>query len=85
MVSCPSKSQQCHCQVCVACSRLCISPPHGGSLGLNRVCPLQVAQKPFRLTDDFVAPKGTLIMPSIVAANMQVSSPCVPPSVYLHS
>lgn len=31
----------------------------------------QVAQKPFRLTDDFVAPKGTLIMPSIVAANMQ--------------
>ena len=53
--------------------------------GLNLVCPLQVAQKPFRLTDDFVAPKGTLIMPSIVAANMQVSPPCVQPSHYLHT
>ena len=38
------------------------------------VCALQIAQKPFRLTDDYVAPKGALIMPSIVAANMQVSS-----------
>ena len=35
----------------------------------------QIAQKPFRLTDDYVAPKGALIMPSIVAANMQASSP----------
>lgn len=38
---------------------------------------LQVAQKPFRLTDDYVAPKGALIMPSIVAANMQASIPQV--------
>ena len=37
------------------------------------VCALQIAQKPFRLTDDYVAPKGALIMPSIVAANMQVN------------
>lgn len=36
---------------------------------------VQIAQKPFRLTDDYVAPKGALIMPSIVAANMQASSP----------
>ena len=32
----------------------------------------QIAQKPFRLTDDYVAPKGTLIMPSIHAACLQV-------------
>ncbi|KAK9823344.1 hypothetical protein WJX72_002058 [[Myrmecia] bisecta] len=31
----------------------------------------QIAQKDFQLTDDYKAPKGTLIMPSIVAANMQ--------------
>lgn len=38
----------------------------------------QIAQKPFRLTDDYVAPKGALIMPSIVAANMQgFSNPSV--------
>ena len=46
--------------------------------GFNPVRALQVAQKPFRLTDDFVAPKGTLIMPSIVAANMQVGLKCLP-------
>ncbi len=39
---------------------------------------LQIAQKPFRLTEDYVAPKGALIMPSIVAANMQgFSNPSV--------
>ena len=35
---------------------------------------LQIAQKPFRLTEDYVAPKGALIMPSIVAASMQASA-----------
>lgn len=33
---------------------------------------LQIAQQDFRLTDDYVARKGTLIMPSITAATMQV-------------
>ena len=47
----------------------CITEAHWPQFRMNL---LQVAQKPFRLTDDFVAPKGTLIMPSIVAANMQV-------------
>ena len=32
----------------------------------------QIVQKPFRLSDDYVAPKGALIMPSIVASCMQV-------------
>lgn len=35
----------------------------------------QIAQKPFRLSDDYVAPKGTIIMPSIHAACFQVQSP----------
>jgi len=38
----------------------------------------QIVQKPFRLTDDYVAPKGTIIMPSIHASCLQVLSP--PPS-----
>ena len=33
---------------------------------------MQVVQKPFQLTEDYVAPKGALIMPSIIAASMQV-------------
>lgn len=33
----------------------------------------QIAQKPFQLTDDYVVPKGTLIMPSIHAACLQVA------------
>ena len=34
----------------------------------------QIVQKPFRLTEDYVAPKGTLLMPSIHASCLQV--PC---------
>jgi hypothetical protein len=33
---------------------------------------LQMVQQDFRLTDDYVARKGTLLMPSITAATMQV-------------
>ena len=32
----------------------------------------QIVQKPFRLTEDYVAPKGTIIMPSIHASCLQV-------------
>ena len=47
------------------------------SVDVCTVVGVQIAQKPFRLTDDYVAPKGALIMPSIVAANMQASSPAL--------
>jgi hypothetical protein len=33
---------------------------------------VQIVQQDFRLTDDYVARKGTLLMPSITAAAMQV-------------
>ena len=33
-----------------------------------------IAQKPFQLNDDYAVPKGTLIMPSIHAACLQVCS-----------
>lgn len=32
----------------------------------------QITQAPFALGDDYVAPKGTLIMPSLIAACQQV-------------
>lgn len=32
----------------------------------------QIVQKPFRLTDDYVAPKGAILMPSIHASCLQV-------------
>lgn len=35
-------------------------------------CALQIAQNDFRLSEEYVARKGTLIMPSITAAAMQV-------------
>ena len=31
-----------------------------------------IAQAPFKLTDGYTAPKGTMIIPSVVAACMQV-------------
>lgn len=33
---------------------------------------LQVCQRPFKVSDTYTAPKGSLLMPSIIAANMQV-------------
>lgn len=32
----------------------------------------QIVQQDFKITDSYTAPKGTLIMPSITAATMQV-------------
>ena len=34
--------------------------------------PSQIVQQDFKVTDSYTAPKGTLIMPSITAATMQV-------------
>lgn len=50
-------------------------PKHGGLLtyvGSHRRClTAQVCQKDFPLTDDYTAPKGSLLMPSLIAASMQ--------------
>ena len=32
----------------------------------------QIAQKPFKMTEDYTAPKGTMIVPSVWAACQQV-------------
>ena len=34
----------------------------------------QMAQKPFKLTEDYTAPAGTMIVPSVWSACMQVGS-----------
>ncbi len=41
------------------------------------ICPClpQWAQQDYKLTEDFTAPKGSLIMPSLISASMQVSLP----------
>ncbi len=49
-----------------------------------RVCGVQIAQAPFQLTDDYTAPRGALIMPSITAAAMHVSPP-PPPTTHTHT
>ena len=33
---------------------------------------MQITQREFQLTEDFTAPKGALLMPSLIAASMQV-------------
>ena len=39
---------------------------------------VQITQREFQLTEDFTAPKGALLMPSLIASSMQVSlhGPC---------
>ena len=39
----------------------------------------QMAQKPFKLTEDYTAPAGTMIVPSVWSACMQVSGAGVMP------
>ncbi len=44
---------------------------------------VQVTQREFQLTEDFTAPKGALLMPSLIASSMQVRwqhpwAPCKP-------
>ncbi len=34
---------------------------------------VQITQREFQLTEDFTAPKGALLMPSLIASSMQVS------------
>ncbi len=34
--------------------------------------PAQITQAEFPLTEDYTAPKGALLMPSLIAASMQV-------------
>ena len=33
---------------------------------------VQITQREFQLTEDFTAPKGALLMPSLIASSMQV-------------
>ena len=37
---------------------------------------MQITQREFQLTEDFTAPKGALLMPSLIAASMQVGCLC---------
>ncbi len=39
----------------------------------------QITQREFQLTEDFIAPKGALLMPSLIASSMQVSLQGLPP------
>ncbi len=41
---------------------------------------IQIAQQDFQLTDNYVAPKGSLVVPSVWSACMQASAPPPPPS-----
>jgi hypothetical protein len=43
----------------------------------QRRCGAQITQREFQLTEDFTAPKGALLMPSLIAASMQVSPVCL--------
>lgn len=36
-------------------------------------CCTQITQREFQLTEDLTAPKGALLMPSLIASSMQVS------------
>ena len=46
------------------------APVHQLGCGSWSVC-LQTVMRPFQLTESYTAPKGALLMPSIIAANMQ--------------
>lgn len=55
-----------------ACSRVCRAM---GSTEISGCAPsrLQLAQKAFKINDDYTAPKGTMIIPSVWSACMQVN------------
>ena len=52
----------------------CLALPLSAGLA---ACRLQICQRPFKVSDTYTAPKGSLLMPSIIAANMQVCSSLV--------
>lgn len=54
---------------------------HAQRLGMHaRTCPPwpQIAQKAFKISEDYTAPKGAMIIPSVWSACMQVSTPTSP-------